>query len=154
MIRKLGLSAVVVVSLGACSFHASVQAGSRTASKGEQGSQERSRSERRAAPDADRPESKDEQLAARDQTPSSEQREQAPAAEAASPAASPAHDHDRGHGNDADGVDEDNPGKSKASDKALAKADKGKGDHDRGHGNDADGVDEDNPGKSKGKKAK
>jgi hypothetical protein len=71
-----------------------------------------------------------------------------PKGEASSVAAdgAPAADHDRGHGNDADGVDEDNPGKSKKKPTAAKKA---AGDHDRGHGNDSDGVDEDNPGKSK-----
>jgi hypothetical protein len=81
--------------------------------------------------------------------------------------APPPADRDRGHGNDADGVDEDNPGKSKkpgkvkkpekakkgdkgdkAAEQALAASDT---DKDRGHGNDADGVDEDNPGKSRDK---
>lgn len=56
-------------------------------------------------------------------------------------------DHDRGHGNDADRHDEDNPG-HKQSAKRVAQS----GDHDRGHGNDTDGVDEQNPGKSKKKK--
>ena len=63
-------------------------------------------------------------------------------------------DHDKGHGNDADGVDEDNPGHAKQGKKAKHKGKKkgaaeGDDDHDKGHGNDADGVDEGNPGRSK-----
>ena len=66
--------------------------------------------------------------------------------EHAGPAHGPASDHNRGHGNDADRVDEDDPGRSKQGQDR-----KQSGDHDRGHGNDADRVDEDNPGKSKKK---
>ena len=150
MIRKIGWSAILVATLGACSFHASVQAGSRTASQRESDEKQQTSGKHRAARD-DRPEAKQEGLAVRDQ-PAAEG-EQAVSAPLAAEAPSAAHDHDRGHGNDADRVDEDNPGKSsKAAGKA--KADKAQGDHDRGHGNDADGVDEDNPGKSKGKKGK
>jgi hypothetical protein len=68
-------------------------------------------------------------------------------------------DHDKGHGNDADGVDEDNAAgghakqgkkaKDKRKKKGKAAAAEGEVDHDKGHGNDADGVDEDNPGRSK-----
>jgi hypothetical protein len=67
-------------------------------------------------------------------------------------------DGDRGHGNEAGGVDADNPGKSKKKKGAKHDGDHGHGndadhkhdgDHDRGHGNDTDRVDEDNPGKSK-----
>ena len=59
-------------------------------------------------------------------------------------------DHDRGHGNDRDGVDQDNPGKGKKGAELAknVKSEKGS-DHNRGHGNDADGVDQDNPGASK-----
>ncbi|MCR4316012.1 MAG: hypothetical protein NUW37_06635 [Planctomycetes bacterium] len=50
-------------------------------------------------------------------------------------------DHDRGHGNDDDHHDEDNPGRGHG--------DRGdySDDHDRGHGNDDDRHDEDNPGR-------
>jgi hypothetical protein len=84
----------------------------------------------------------------------------APAATNPPVVATPA-DHDRGHGNDPDGVDEDNPGNSKDKAKEEAKTKKAArkakreaaqaGDHDHGHGNDADKVDEDNPGRSKTK---
>ncbi|MCR4317441.1 MAG: hypothetical protein NUW37_13970 [Planctomycetes bacterium] len=52
-------------------------------------------------------------------------------------------DQDRGHGNDDDRHDEDNPGQGH----------EGRGDdddHDRGHGNDDDHNDEDNPGRGNG----
>jgi hypothetical protein len=63
-----------------------------------------------------------------------------------------ASDRDRGHGNDPDGIDEDNPGRSKRKATKKAKPPKTQdGDHDRGHGNDPDGIDEDNPGRSKKK---
>jgi len=69
---------------------------------------------------------------------------------------------DKGHGNDVDGVDEDNPAlakkegepdskKEKESDEeADDKGPKDKKEHDdKGHGNDEDGVDEDNPAHAK-----
>lgn len=67
----------------------------------------------------------------------------------------PEGDHDRGHGNDADGVDEDNPGQGGGGPNATAAlTDDGStdsnSDHDKGHGNNADGVDEDNPGQGGG----
>lgn len=61
-------------------------------------------------------------------------------------------DHDKGHGNDPDGYDEDNPGKSKGTRGGKKGSTDGSGDADKGHGNDADGYDEDNPGKKKQKK--
>ena len=143
MIRKLGWSAILCAALGACSFHASAQGGSRTASQHERGAAEGKAGAGQVARDHDRPDVRHDTLA-RPET-------SAPAAPESAPTA---HDHDRGHGNDADRVDEDNPGKSKGSDKALSHANNRQHDHDRGHGNDADGVDEQNPGKSKGKKSK
>ena len=144
MFHKLGLSAIALVGLGACSFHASAQAGTRTASQREPAhTEERASNTHGTAGEADEPKARNDQLAVSDKGPE-HHREAAPATP----------DGNHGHGNDADGVDEDNPGKSKTTDKAQAKAEKSTGDHDRGHGNDADGVDEDNPGKSKGKKGK
>lgn len=49
-------------------------------------------------------------------------------------------DDNRGHGNDSDGHDEDNPGRGDGQD------DDDDEDDNRGHGNDSDGHDEDNPG--------
>jgi hypothetical protein len=51
-------------------------------------------------------------------------------------------DDNRGHGNDEDGVDEDNPGRGGPGDDDDAGED-----DDRGHGNDDDGDDEDNSGR-------
>jgi flagellin-like protein len=86
-------------------------------------------------------------------------------------------DHDRGHGNDCDGHDEDNPGtrpvlppndggddgedecdsedsetptQTASPDEATDGCCSADGDHDRGHGNDCDGHDEDNPGNGGG----
>jgi len=58
-------------------------------------------------------------------------------------------DGDRGHGNDDDGFDEDNPGQGggpRNNDDDGGDSDDG----DRGHGNDDDGFDEDNPGQGGG----
>src|SRR5262245_27279215 len=101
MIRKLGLS-VLLTSLAACSFHASMQAGSRSAAEPEPGLA--------AAPTPSAPEqpaAQPQELAAREQPPAATEQplSQAPAPEAQPPA----RDHDRGHGNDADHRDEDNP---------------------------------------------
>ncbi|MBF0612171.1 MAG: hypothetical protein HQL55_13705, partial [Magnetococcales bacterium] len=51
-----------------------------------------------------------------------------------------------GHGNDADGVDEDNP----ATARQEASDDLTREHEDRGHGNDVDGLDGDNPAYIKG----
>jgi hypothetical protein len=64
-------------------------------------------------------------------------------------------DANRGHGNDPDGFDEDNPGNSEGTsgsgepcvEGTPAPAD---GDANRGHGNDPDQDDEDNPGQGQG----
>jgi hypothetical protein len=154
MVRKLGVSLIAIASLGACSFHANVQAGTRSASTEERRTEERSSSPGEETHERGTSATSNEELALRDSSTGSEHNSEAPAAISQPSSTRHDHDHDRGHGNDADGVDEDNPGKSRSSDKAQAKTEKSKGDHDRGHGNDADGVDEDNPGKSKGKKSK
>ncbi|MBF0148101.1 MAG: hypothetical protein HQL84_14640, partial [Magnetococcales bacterium] len=51
---------------------------------------------------------------------------------------------DRGHGNDADGIDDDNPALAKKESDSDQKISERQHD-DRGHGNDADGIDDDNP---------
>ncbi len=60
-------------------------------------------------------------------------------------------DGDNGHGNDADGVDESNPGKGNGGPNAKKGNNPSGSDGDNGHGNDADGVDESNPGKGNGR---
>jgi len=166
-LRKLSLLALAGCLASGCSMHASFSAGAssghasqprepRSRAQHSSGNEHASRvsssdlSERdqavQAQPDAR--EAEREQTYARREEPAGE-------AHGAPGAHARVGDHDRGHGNDADGVDEDNPGKSKG--KAETKQPEGKriaakaGDHDRGHGNDADRVDEDNPGKGRKK---
>lgn len=66
-------------------------------------------------------------------------------------------DHDKGHGNDPDGYDKDNPGNSNgvngnSDDCCCDESDDNSSDDDgnNGHGNDADVYDESNPGNSDG----
>lgn len=151
--RSLGLATFLVLALGGCSAHASFGVGS-SAGHG-------------STPMAASPQPSSSHAARHDPTnggATTHALQQAPAetpaattnaptaptpVSPAAPAEQHAHaDHDRGHGNDADGVDEQNPGKANRAKQTAAS----NGDHDRGHGNDADRVDEDNPGKSKKKK--
>jgi len=153
--RRLCLTTLLCLGLGGCSAHASFGAGSISDASRvpvASGSEHTHSSHGQTAENAPAAPAVQEQ--ALQQAPTSApvaQNTPAPAAPV-NPAPAETHaktDHDRGHGNDADGVDEDNPGKSSSA-KQTAHAN-GQ-DHDRGHGNDADGVDEDNPGKSKKKK--
>jgi hypothetical protein len=161
---QIGL-AVLVLALGGCTASASFRGGSSTSSTRNEPlpthtrADSIARSESTAGSDSALTNKADKPEAAK---PKSEK----PQGQLAVTPPPAREDHDRGHGNDADGVDEDNPGKSKKPGKAkkpekTKKTDKGDkaepalaatgADHDRGHGNDADGVDADNPGKSRDK---
>jgi hypothetical protein len=150
MKRRLGFLALTFSLLGGCSAHASLHSGLRIGSRSETGSERSSEVQSsRAESGNERPAGEESALIA------SRDADSQPDNQVTEPERPPAGDRDRGHGNDADGVDEDNPGKSaRGAQKANKPAAKAGGDHDRGHGNDADGVDEDNPGKSKGRKSK
>jgi hypothetical protein len=117
MTRNKGLELLLVTAtfLGGCSVQASMKAGSTTRSRSETSSASARASSSggssRAKPNAKRAVARHEQELTTD-----------PAEPSSPRPIVAARDDDRGHGNDADGVDEDNPGKSKGSKKPSIKA--------------------------------
>ncbi len=166
MTRKVELLMAMFGLLGGCTFHASVQAGTRSGSHGElaadsehvSGSESRARVHGRSNHHVE--------LAAKDESPSNQPPAPAPA-QPVTKAAKPARETPKPVAHAA--VHTPPPQRPVVEQAKLAQApapsaapspanDKRasatEGDHDRGHGNDADRIDEDNPGKSKGGKGK